>query len=90
MLEADEAANIEQVRAWAAGLEALHARIAGRFARAEPPTGAGLPARPARQRGPEEWLAAGRARRRAHPRRHAAAAEHRRRGPDQVRDDLRS
>ena len=36
MLEADEAAAIEQVRAWAAGLNALHARIAGRFARAEP------------------------------------------------------
>ena len=36
MLEADEAAAIEEVRAWAAGLEALHARIAGRFARAEP------------------------------------------------------
>jgi SRSO17 transposase len=28
--------DIEEVRAWAAGLEALHARIAGRFARAEP------------------------------------------------------
>ncbi len=36
MLEADEAADLEEVRAWAAGLEALHARIAGRFARAEP------------------------------------------------------
>ena len=36
MLEADEAADIEEVRAWAAGLEAMHARIAGRFARAEP------------------------------------------------------
>ena len=36
MLEADEAADIEEVRAWAAGLEALHARIAGRFVRAEP------------------------------------------------------
>jgi SRSO17 transposase len=35
--EANEAAaDIEEVRAWAAGLEALHARIAGRFARAEP------------------------------------------------------
>jgi SRSO17 transposase len=34
--EADEAAAIEQVQAWAAGLDALHARIAGRFARAEP------------------------------------------------------
>jgi SRSO17 transposase len=36
VLEADEAADIEEVRAWAAGLEALHARIAGRFVRAEP------------------------------------------------------
>ena len=36
MPEADEAAAIEQVQAWAAGLDALHARIAGRFARAEP------------------------------------------------------
>jgi SRSO17 transposase len=36
VLEADEAADIEEVRAWAVGLEALHARIAGRFARAEP------------------------------------------------------
>ena len=36
MLEADEAADIEEVQAWAAGLDALHARIAGRFARAEP------------------------------------------------------
>jgi SRSO17 transposase len=34
--EADEAADIEEVRAWAAGLDALYARIAGRFARAEP------------------------------------------------------
>jgi SRSO17 transposase len=35
--EADQAAAaIEEVRAWAAGLDALHARIAGRFARAEP------------------------------------------------------
>ena len=36
MLEADEAADIEEVQAWAAGLDALHARIAGRFVRAEP------------------------------------------------------
>src|SRR5918994_1960045 len=36
VLGADEAAAIEEVRAWAAGREALHARIAGRFARAEP------------------------------------------------------
>ena len=34
--EADEAAAIEEVQAWAAGLQALHTRIAGRFARAEP------------------------------------------------------
>jgi hypothetical protein len=35
--EANEAAaDIEEVQAWAAGLEALHAQIAGRFARAEP------------------------------------------------------
>jgi SRSO17 transposase len=34
--EANEAADIEEAQAWAAGLEALHARIAGRFARAEP------------------------------------------------------
>jgi SRSO17 transposase len=34
--ETDEAADIQEVQAWAAGLEALHARIAGRFARAEP------------------------------------------------------
>jgi SRSO17 transposase len=32
----EAAAAIEEVRAWAAGLDALHARIAGRFARAEP------------------------------------------------------
>ena len=36
MPEADEAADIEEVRAWAVGLKALHARIAPRFARAEP------------------------------------------------------
>ena len=35
MSEADEAA-IEEVQGWAAGLGVLHARIAGRFARAEP------------------------------------------------------
>jgi hypothetical protein len=34
--EADEAAAIEEVQGWAAGLGALHAQIAGRFARAEP------------------------------------------------------
>jgi SRSO17 transposase len=36
VLEADEAADIQEVQAWAAGLEVLHARIAGRFVRAEP------------------------------------------------------
>jgi DDE superfamily endonuclease len=36
VLEADEAAEIEEVQGWAAGLGVLHARIAGRFARAEP------------------------------------------------------
>jgi SRSO17 transposase len=36
VLETDEAADFEEVRAWAAGLDVLHARIAGRFARAEP------------------------------------------------------
>ena len=37
MAEANEAAaEIEEVRAWAAGLEALHACIADRFGRAEP------------------------------------------------------
>jgi SRSO17 transposase len=36
VLEADEAADIEEVQAWATGLDALHVRIAGRFARAEP------------------------------------------------------
>ncbi len=35
MLE-DDQADLEEVQAWAAGLQALHARIAGRFARAEP------------------------------------------------------
>ena len=40
--------SIEEVRAWPAGLEALHARIAGRFARAEPRRrAAGVPARAA-------------------------------------------
>jgi GH3 auxin-responsive promoter len=36
VLEADEAADVQEVQAWAAGLEALRARIAGRFVRAEP------------------------------------------------------
>jgi SRSO17 transposase len=36
VLEADEATATQEVQAWAAGLQALHARIAGRFGRAEP------------------------------------------------------
>jgi SRSO17 transposase len=36
VLEADEAAAVQEVQAWAAGLDALHDRIAGRFVRAEP------------------------------------------------------
>jgi hypothetical protein len=32
VLEADEAADIEEVQAWAAGLKVLHARISPRFA----------------------------------------------------------
>ena len=53
MPDADEATTeIEEVRAWAAGLEALHARIAGtvRPGRAAP-AGAGVPARAARHVG---------------------------------------
>jgi len=34
--DANEAADIEEVQAWAVGLDALHARIAPRFARTEP------------------------------------------------------
>src|SRR5918995_2379668 len=36
VLEADEAADIEEVQAWAAGLDGLHARFAGGSPRAEP------------------------------------------------------
>ena len=36
MPDANEAADIEEVEAWAVGLDALHARIAPRFARTEP------------------------------------------------------
>jgi hypothetical protein len=90
VLEADEAADIEEVRAWAAGLEALHACIAGRFARAEPRRrGVGASARAAGQRGSEERLATGRARRRAHPdgmQRLLSTADW---DPDLIRDDLR-
>jgi hypothetical protein len=38
MPETDEAADIQEDQAWAAGLDARHTRIAGRFARAEPRT----------------------------------------------------
>jgi SRSO17 transposase len=34
--DADRVTEVEEVRGWAAGLEALHARIADRFTRAEP------------------------------------------------------
>jgi SRSO17 transposase len=36
VLEADEAAGLKEVQAWAAGLDTLHTRIANRFGRAEP------------------------------------------------------
>jgi SRSO17 transposase len=36
VLEVDEAAAVQEVQAWAAGLDTLHARIPRRFARAEP------------------------------------------------------
>ena len=36
MLEASEAAAVEEVNAWATGLDALHAGIVGRFVRSEP------------------------------------------------------
>jgi hypothetical protein len=91
VLEADEAADIEEVQAWAAGLDALHARIAGRFARAPSRAGAcwricaGCWARDA-----EERLAVGRARWRAYPdgmQRLLATAGW---DPDRVRDDVRA
>jgi hypothetical protein len=34
--EADQPVELEEVEAWAAGLEAVHARIAQRFGRREP------------------------------------------------------
>jgi hypothetical protein len=82
VLEADEAAAIEEVRAWAAGLEAMHARIAGRFARAEPRRRAlaylrGLLGNVGRKNG---WQLAEHAGERT-PRWAAAAAFHRRLGP---------
>jgi hypothetical protein len=82
VLEADEAADIQEVQAWAAGLDALHAWISPRFARAEPRRRAlaylrGLLGNVTRKNG----LAAGRACRGAHSRWDAAAAGHRRLGP---------
>jgi hypothetical protein len=74
-------AEIEEVQAWAGGLEAMHARIAGRFARAEPRRRV-----LAYLRGllgavtPEKRLAVGRARRRGHPGWDAAVVGHRRVG----------
>jgi SRSO17 transposase len=88
--EADEAADIQEVQAWAAGLEALHARIAGRFARAEPRRRAlaylrGLLGNVARKNG---WQLAEHAGERTPDgmQRLLATADW---DPDRVRDDLR-
>jgi SRSO17 transposase len=90
VLEADEAADIQEVQAWAAGLEALHARIAGRFARAEPRRRAlaylrGLLGNVARKNG---WQLAEHAGERTPDgmQRLLATADW---DPDRVRDDLR-
>jgi SRSO17 transposase len=90
VLEADEAADIEEVHAWAAGLDALHARIAGRFARAEPRRRVlaylgGLLGNVARKNG---WQLAEHARERTPDgmQRLLATADW---DPDRVRDDLR-
>src|SRR5918994_1812078 len=91
VLEADEAADIEEVQAWAAGLQALHARIAGRFARAEPRRRAlaylrGLLANVGRKNG---WQLAEHAGERTPDgmQRLLATADW---DPDRVRDDLRA
>src|SRR5919106_1231846 len=91
VLEADEAADIEEVQAWAAGLDALHARIAGRFVRAEPRRRAlaylrGLLANVTRKNG---WQHAGHAGERTPDgmQRLLATADW---DPDLVRDDLRA
>ena len=89
MLEADEAADIEEVQAWAAGLEAPHVRIAGRFVRRAAPARVGVSARAAGQRGPKEWLAAGRACR-AHQTACSGCWPPPTWDPDLVRDDLRA
>jgi SRSO17 transposase len=90
VLEADEAAGIQEVQAWAAGLQALHARIAGRFVRAEPRRRAlaylrGLLGKVTRKNG---WQLAEHAGERTPDgmQRLLATADW---DPDQVRDDLR-
>jgi SRSO17 transposase len=91
VLEADEAADIQEVQAWAAGLDALHARIAGRFVRAEPRRRAlaylrGLLGNVGRKNG---WQLAEHAGERTPDgmQRLLATADW---DPDQVRDDLRA
>ena len=91
MPEADEAGDIELVQGWAVGLEALHARIAGRFARAEPRRRAlaylrGLLGNVTRKNG---WQLAEHAGERTPDgmQRLLATADW---DPDQVRDDLRA
>jgi SRSO17 transposase len=91
VLEADEAADIQEVQAWAAGLDAVHARIAGRFARAEPRRRAlaylrGLLGNVTRKNG---WQLAEHAGERTPDgmQRLLATADW---NPDQVRDDLRA
>jgi len=86
----DEGSEIEQVRAWAAGLEALHARIAGRFVRAEPRRRAlaylkGLLGDTARKNG---WQLAEQAGE-ATPDGMQRLLNQARWDPDEVRDDLR-
>jgi SRSO17 transposase len=91
VLEADEAADIQEVQAWAAGLDALHDRIAGRFVRAEPRRRAlaylrGLLGNVTRKNG---WQLAEHAGERTPDgmQRLLATADW---DPDQVRDDLRA
>ena len=69
----------EEALEWAAGLQALHERIAGRFGRREPRRRAlayprGLLG--SVERKTQEWVAAGRVCRRRHARRGAAPAGH--------------
>jgi hypothetical protein len=88
--EADEAVVTEEVQAWAAGWTPCTPASRAVRPRRATPAGAGIPARAARQRGAQERLAAGRARRRAHPdgmQRLLATADW---DLDLVRDDLRA